>query len=291
MIKIENTSVYGFPEAIRGARNAFNSWDKSDSQYICVNGENVDYYYQIGQNDLKLLSSLAEADGDSHKKFLRDIEVYFDVTGPLYWWKEFDTYQIGKDEIPPDWRVRQSCSTMHKLTSKPFELSDFSSDYLLDTEKTATAVGVGVWVPTHMLNMIIDCLNVYREKYLETHDELYWWQIIYLLPESYMQRSTIKINYAALRKIYHDRKNHRLMEWHQFCDWIATLPCCDLIMGSKVYLWSDLGDVYELDHKPSQNTSIPTAYYWNTVKPNEVATDEETPSLTDVIEDVMKEEN
>lgn len=210
MIKLENTDVYGWDAAIRGARNPMNSWVKSDSDYR----PGVDYSCNIhlGPNDYKLLRSLANA-GPDHGKYLRMITVAVDITAPLYWWKEFDTYKVGT--------VANSCSTMHKIHAKPFTLEDFSHENM-----TCDAVCI--------LNLIIEHLNQRRSDYLESGRKIYWWDLIQLLPASYNQRRTVLLNYAVLRSMYHARKNHKLDEWHVFCDWIKILPYSELITGEDI---------------------------------------------------------
>ena len=202
MIKIENVDVYGWEAAIRGARNPMNSWDKSDTV-----GSWADNCAIIGPSDHRLLTSLANA-GPDHGKFLRMITVSLDITAPLYWWKEFDTYKVGT--------VANSCSTMHKIHAKEFTLDDFSHDHL-SNDKNA---GLGV------LLAVIDALNLNREIYLEANgkDKSFWWNMIQLLPSSYNQRRTVLLNYAVLRAMYHARKNHKLDEWHVLCDEIKALP-------------------------------------------------------------------
>lgn len=229
MIKIENVDVFGFDSAIRGMRNPMNSWDNSDSVYGTYWGD-IDGHkcfdndgFTLGNNDLKLMQSLVKA-GSDHSKFMRMINVTCDITAPLYWWKEFDTYKVGT--------VRNSCSTMHKIAEKKFTLDDFSHDRLLVVEK---------------LEAIIDWLNKYRDIYVnwdkhrsyvdsngvELTKKDIWWQMIQLLPSSYNQRATVQLNYAVLRNMYHSRKNHKLDEWRDFCKWIESLPyakeliCCE----------------------------------------------------------------
>ena len=215
MIKIENVDVFGWESAIRGMRNPMNSWEKSDSCFCydepCCEAACV---MHIGDNDLKLMRSLVKA-GSDHSKFMRMINVTCDITAPLYWWKEFDTYKVGT--------VRNSCSTMHKIAEKKFTLDDFSHDRLLVVEK---------------LEAIIDWLNKYRDIYVnwdkhrsyvdsngvELTKKDIWWQMIQLLPSSYNQRATVQLNYAVLRNMYHSRKNHKLDEWRDFCKWIESLP-------------------------------------------------------------------
>ena len=200
MIKIENVEVYGWEAALRGMRNPMNSWDKSDSW-------NLKSGFKMGERDHELAQKLADA-GAVHAKYRRMIVVSMDITAPLYWWKEFDTYKVGT--------VRNSCSTMHKVHAKEFEIDDFSHEHLRDPYLSG-------------LNDTIILLNLARDRYLEKGDKDYWWQIIQLLPSSYNQRATIQLNYEVLSHIYHDRKNHKLDEWRQFCDWIKTLPYSELI--------------------------------------------------------------
>lgn len=204
MIKIENTDVYGWEAAIRGARNPMNSWNQSDTSY--GTGEDIS---EIGPRDLRLLRNLANA-GPDHGKFLRMITVSLDITAPLYWWKEADTYKVGT--------VANSCSTMHKIHANPFSLEDFSHEQM-----TCDAVVV--------LNLVIDHLNQRRNDFLESGRKIYWWDMIQLLPSSYNQRRTVLLNYAVLRAMYHARRLHKLDEWRVFCAWIETLPYSELITG------------------------------------------------------------
>jgi hypothetical protein len=197
MIKIEKTEIYCFSTAISRMRNPLNSWDKSDSRF---NWE-VDKL-DIGKNDLALMKKLSQA-GSDHAKFLRMINVTCDITAPLYWWKEYDTYKVGT--------VANSCSTMHKIHAKEFELSDFSWEDL--TERSLI-----------ILEGVIDELNFNRDLYNATKDKKYWKQMIQLLPTSYEQKRTVQLNYQVLKNMYHSRKNHKLDEWHDFCAWIETLP-------------------------------------------------------------------
>lgn len=205
MIKIENPETYGWQAAIRGMRNPMNSWDKSDS-----------YQSTVGDNDLKLMTTLSAA-GNDHGKYLRMITVTADITAPLYWWKEYDTYKVGT--------VANSCSTMHKIHEKEFKLDDFSHEHLIVTSLNS-------------LKRTIEDLNSCREGYLneeikkdpEWRKEV-WWQMIQLLPTSYNQRRTVQFNYAVLKNIYHSRQNHKLDEWREFCQWIKTLPYSELITG------------------------------------------------------------
>lgn len=231
MIQIENTQVVGLEAAIRGMRNPMNSWEKSDSYFMCENGpceqcehENdgrCSYWgkeYTIGKNDLALMKKLVKA-GSDHSKFMRMINVTCDIVAPLYWWKEFDTYKVGT--------VRNSCSTMHKIADKAFTLDDFSHEHLIVASLNS-------------LKRTIDDLNSCRDGYLnedisknpEGKKEV-WWQMIQLLPSSYNQRATVQMNYAVLRNMYHARKNHKLDEWHDFCAWVESLPYSELITGIK----------------------------------------------------------
>lgn len=205
MIKIEKTDTYGWQAAIRGMRNPMNSWDKSDSGY-------GDIGYEIGEKDLKLMKTLGVA-GTDHGKYLRMITVTADITAPLYWWKEFDTYKVGT--------VANSCSTMHKITAKAFELDDFSHEHLIVASLNS-------------LKRTIDDLNACREGYFEKKDnpdwqKEIWWQMIQLLPSSYNQKRTVQLNYAVLKNMYHSRQNHKLDEWREFCKWVKTLPYSQLI--------------------------------------------------------------
>ena len=230
MIKIENIEVHGWEAAIRGMRNPMNSWDKSDTEYKLVHdskcSEDVErakmcggVLVNIGENDLKLMQTLIKA-GSDHSKFMRMITVTVDITAPLYWWKEFDTYKVGT--------VRNSCSTMHKVTDKEFTLDDFSCEHLVNMFDEALPYSYNAKFYCnyiHTLSIIIETLNGARINYLATKDKKYWWQIIQLLPSSYNQTATVQLNYAVLRNMYHSRKNHKLDEWSvDFCKWIETLP-------------------------------------------------------------------
>ena len=219
MLKIENFEVLGWEHAIRGMRNPMNSWEKSDSNFfddseghVCniCQGRGSMSLIEIGQNDYALMKNLRNA-GTDHRKFMRMITVYLDITAPLYWWKEFDTYKVGT--------VANSCSTMHKIHAKEFTLEDFSCEKLYD--------------PLGDLRPIVDRLNVYRERYLETKDKNDWWQMIQLLPTSYNQKRTVMLNYEVLANIYKSRRHHRLDEWHTLCDWISELPYSELITGEE----------------------------------------------------------
>lgn len=224
MIKIENVvapSTEQWEAIIRGCRNPMNSWSKSDSfypeeyRYGDLPSDAVD----IGDNDLNLMKRLCSA-GTDHRKFMRMITVYVDITAPLYWWKEFDTYKVGT--------VANSCSTMHKIADKKFERDDFSHEHL-----SCIDIDSGVGSPYRLLQQTIVMLNECRNLYLETKDKEYWWQMIQLLPSSYNQRRTVMLNYEVLINIYKSRRNHKLDEWVEFCGWIKTLPYSELITGEK----------------------------------------------------------
>ena len=256
MLKIENTEVFGWKAAIRGMRNPMNSWDRSDSGF-CKGGDNgigcsncvhqgcehsYDHSFQIGKEDYKLMKMLCNAGAD-HRKFMRMITVYVDLTGPLYWWKEFDTYKVGT--------VANSCSTMHKIAAKEFVLDDFSHEHLLDIGEIETdnkipskhiisSNGVG---PTQgfntssmgVLKIVIDTLNAYRDAYLwcnTDNKKEYWWQMIQLLPSSYNQRRTVMLSYETLANMYKSRRHHPQDEWHTFCDMVESLPYSELITGN-----------------------------------------------------------
>ena len=200
MIKIENIDVYGWEAAIRGARNPMNSWDRMDTCYN--NGE-----FEIGENDYKLLKNLTIA-GPEHRKWNRMVTVTMDITAPLYWWKEYDTYKVGT--------VANSCSTMHKIQAKEFTLDNFSHEHLLP-------------VVREHLEEDIEWLNHYRELYNKHKDKDFWWQMIQMLPTSYNQKRTVHLNYEVLGTIYHQRRHHKLDEWHVFCYMIKTLPYSEFI--------------------------------------------------------------
>ncbi len=216
MIKLENIEVVGFEHAIRGMRNPLNSWDKSDSGFGCgKNNKNMcetcksrykcdsfNYTFNIGGKDLNLAQKLTKA-GTDHRKFLRMISVYMNITAPLYWWKEYDTYKVGT--------VANSCSTMHKIADKEFTLDDFSIDKLNDVGITS-------------LKRTLQDLNHARRFFLSLKDKEHWWQIIQLLPSSYNQKRTVMLNYEVLLNMYHARKNHKLDEWCEFCKEIEKLP-------------------------------------------------------------------
>ena len=224
MIKITDTQVFGWEAAIRGMRNPMNSWEKSDSFWQCTDydslNENDIYEYEIGPNDHDLMMRLVMA-GDEHAKFMRMIHVSMDILAPLYWWKQADTYKVGF--------ITNSCSTMHCIHKREFSHDDFSCEQLLD-EPVIDRDGRLVSSQAS-LNLTIDILNAYRKSFIDTKDKRYWWQMIQLLPDSYNQLRTCDTNYATLRKMYHQRKGHKLDEWHEFCDWIRELPYSELITG------------------------------------------------------------
>lgn len=224
MIKIENVEVVGLDHAIRGMRNPKNSWEKMDSKFKCpyttkdIECTTCKENICVGPNDHKLMTALANG-GPVHAKYRRMIVVYLDITAPLYWWKEFDTYKVGT--------VANSCSTMHKIHDKEFTLDDFSCEHLYGHSDTRW----GEVIPLSNLETTILCLNQNRKKFIETKDKKYWWQMIQLLPSSYNQKRTIMLNYEVLVGIYKWRKNHKLDEWCEFCKWIESLPYSELITG------------------------------------------------------------
>ena len=246
MIKLENTEVVGWEHAIRGMRNPLNSWDKSDSEFIrdpdygCSGNcpcEDIDGRCDccfIGPNDLDLMTRLRNA-GTDHRKFMRMITVYLDITAPLYWWKEFDTYKVGT--------VANSCSTMHKIHEKEFTLDDFSCEHLFKEDDVGgmyySATAEEEFTSMDVLKVIIEALNTYRKTYIAVkadtvsdYDHMskeYWWQMIQLLPSSYNQKRTVMLNYEVLANIYKSRRNHKLDEWKDFCTWIEGLPYSELI--------------------------------------------------------------
>ena len=222
MLLVENIETYGFEAAIRGMRNPMNSWELSDSKWI----ETLDGpFYLIGPNDEKLMRRLAKA-GNDHRKYLRMITVTMDITAPLYWWKEFDQYKVGT--------VTNSTSTMHKIHAKEFTLDDFSYDRLIHDQTTYTWIQDDLGTKLYAssldgLKLIIGLLNANREAYLETKDKTYWWQMIQLLPSSYMQKRTVCLNFEALANMYHARKGHKLDEWEVFRTHIDTgIPYSDI---------------------------------------------------------------
>lgn len=257
MIKFENYEVLGWEHAIRGMRNPMNSWEKSDSicdincDECCLDKDDLEFHTDpsisvdvcsycqqgniIGPNDLDLMMRLRNA-GTDHRKFMRMITVYVDITAPLYWWKEFDTYKVGT--------VANSCSTMHKIAAKEFTIDDFSTEHLMsfdnsnyweeDDDNACFIDNDEVVVPLSLVqDYIIPMLNTAREKYLKTKDKKYWWQMIQLLPSSYNQRRTVMLNYEVLANVYKSRKTHKLDEWRDFCVWIKGLPYSELIIGEN----------------------------------------------------------
>ena len=251
MIKLENTEVVGWEAAIRGMRNPMNSWDKSDSGTCsklhwnvdcdCEDPENCSCLecddFIIGPNDHELMMKLRNA-GTDHRKFMRMIVVYLDITAPLYWWKEFDTYKVGT--------VANSCSTMHKIAGKEFTLDDFSHEHLIADEEHPiySAFNDERLDGGGLLGLTINFLNYWRNKYLEAKTKpmkeeskrvelmkQYWWQMIQMLPSSYNQKRTVMLNYEVIANIYKSRKNHKLDEWIDFCKWIEGLPYSELITG------------------------------------------------------------
>ena len=247
MLKIENFEVLGWEHTIRGMRNPMNSWEKSDSNFfddseghICniCQGRGSMSLVEIGPNDYTLMKNLRNA-GTDHRKFMRMITVYADITGPFYWWKEYSTYKVGT--------VANSCSTMHKIHAKAFVREDFSYEHLIANRELCWKEHMMSGPecndsPMDILDIVIDALNVYREKYLvalKTESETglsakdIWWQMIQLLPTSYNQKRTVMLNYEVLANIYKSRRNHKLDEWHTFCDWIEELPYSELITGKE----------------------------------------------------------
>ena len=230
MIKLKNTDVYGFEAAIRGMRNPWNSWDKSDSVYSdahnceeCAHKEDFSVCYPnhiyncfdiiIGENDLTLMKKLVSA-GTDHSKFMRMINVTVDITAPMFWWSEYDTYKVGT--------VRNSCSKMHTIHIKPFDIDDFTHE---GCDKIPAAIDTLMYV-------VGECEHL-RKLYNDTEQKKYWRAIIELLPESFNMRATVQLNYAVLRNMYHSRKNHRLDEWRDFCRWVESLPYSELITGGN----------------------------------------------------------
>ena len=242
MIQIENVEVMRWEHAIRGMRNPMNSWEKSDSG-ICKGGDNgigcencanqeycthaFNRSWQLGKADHDLMMRLA-AGGPTHAKYRRMIMVYVDITAPLYWWKEFDTYKVGT--------VANSCSTMHKIAAKEFTMDDFSHEHLFISRNVPNQFRT---TSKDWLLKTIQILNDWRKLYLKTKDKRYWWQMIQLLPSSYNQKRTVMLNYEVLAGIYPMRKNHKLDEWVEFCKWIETLPYSEIIIGERVKLYAD----------------------------------------------------
>lgn len=287
-IKIENTEVIGWEHAIRGMRNPKNSWDRSDTELCPIligytpYGDGC-YKGYLGENDLALMNKLA-AGGPVHAKYRRMIVVYVDITAPLYWWKEFDTYKVGT--------VANSCSTMHKIHDKQFTAEDFSYDHLMnDNDKDCPLLQDpndydNAFDPTNVFVLTINMLNACRKKYSDVDAKLHrtdldlsqekiieltkikkelWWQMIQLLPSSYNQKRTVMLNYEVLAGIYPMRKNHKLDEWHVFCDWIESLPYSELITG-KVHV--------EFEEVPNE---VPETAGKNSEEVAKTAGDEEVP--------------
>ena len=219
MIRVEHLEIWGLKHAIRGMRNPMNSWNKSDSHF--EHGE-----CEIGENDLRLMEKLVR-NGSSHRKFLRQIFVSVDIIAPLYWWREFDTYKVGT--------TANSCSTMHKIHAKEFSIDDFSTEHLIDDTDLVIADGIGETIVNpdgdivdmngkDLVELTIRLLNAYRERFIETGDKKYWWQLIQLLPDSYNQKRTVTMNYENLHNMCKQRRNHKLDEWRFFCEWAMSLP-------------------------------------------------------------------
>lgn len=252
-IKFEHTEVVGWEHAIRGMRNPMNSWERSDSEVSVCECEQWPHdikksFVCLGPNDHDLMMRLANG-GPVHAKYRRMITVYVDVTAPLYWWKEFDTYKVGT--------VANSCSTMHKIAAKEFTLDDFSCEHLIGleiedavpySEMYHDSMNEKYFAAGDILDLTINALNFYRAKYLETKTKpmkneaarkkllkKYWWQIIQLLPSSYNQKRTVMLNYEVLNNIYHSRKDHKLDEWRAFCKWIESLPYSEIITGLEYH--------------------------------------------------------
>lgn len=250
MIKIENVEICGWEPTIRGMRNPLNSWAKSDSKTKLESWHDTSGgSFEVGPNDKDLMERLAKG-GPAHAKYRRFITVYLDIVAPLYLWKEFETYKVGTDS--------NSCSTMHKIADKEFTLDDFSHEHLIQDRdmcfKDDLMAGPEcISTPHDILSIVVDSLNVYRNQYLiatkklkrtdlteaerkhtKSQQKLYWWQMIQLLPSSYNQRRTIKLNYETLYRIYHDRKGHKLDEWNEFCVWIESLPLSEVITGPSI---------------------------------------------------------
>ena len=213
MITLTETKVYGWEAALHGMRNPMNSWKMSDTVWAWK----IDGSPEIGKRDMDLMERLVKA-GSDHRKFLRFLTVTVNITAPLYWWKEFDTYKVGT--------VANSCSTMHKIHAKEFTLDDFSHEHLIDYDGESAG-----WL--YAMKALIQVLNIARDEFLETKDKTFWWQMIQLLPASYNQTRTVLLNYEVLRNMYHARKNHKLDEWHTFCSWVEDLPYADHLITEK----------------------------------------------------------
>ena len=230
MIKFENTEVIGWEHAIRGMRNPKNSWGKSDSGFCDTIGDKYENIikpenYRVGPNDYDLMTRLRNS-GTDHRKFMRMITVYVDITAPLYWWKEFDTYKVGT--------VANSCSTMHKIHEKEFYEEDFSFEKIMSGYENYYEGDDAMYTAYCSMQNVISALNRLRYMYNITKNKKYWDAIIQLLPSSYNQKRTVMMNYEVLANIYKSRKNHKLDEWHVFCDWIESLPYSELITGRLI---------------------------------------------------------
>ena len=224
MLKVENIEVYGWKQAIRGMRNPLNSWEQSDSYETVIEDpdtlETAPYSFVVGEKDLALMRKLA-AGGPSHAKFRRMVNIAMDITAPLYWWKEFDTYKVGT--------VANSCSTMHTIHKRPLDISDFSCEHLTPMSEMA-------------LRNLISVINYYREEFVESKDKASWWQMIQLLPSSFNQKRTVVLNYEVAAKIYDERVNHKQDEWRQLCAVFNDLPYSELITGPFYTPYNDLAD-------------------------------------------------
>lgn len=264
MIKIENFEVVGWEHAIRGMRNPKNSWARSDSTFKEVaktheldeNGNPQEMFVRfdalnLGPNDKTLAMTLRNA-GKDHRKLIRYLAVYVDITAPLYWWKEFKTYRHGRkfmddgDQFTYDDDVLEyhietnSCSTMHKIHEKEFTREDFSIEHLIYNGLTIDCYDDN---PDLLMHVTIKCLNNYRQKFLETKDKKYWWQMIQLLPSSYNQKRTVMLNYEVLANMYKSRRNHKLDEWREFCKWVEDLPYSELITGTSTCTVDEMSKV------------------------------------------------
>lgn len=275
MLKIENV-VTPSPEqwrsAIMGARNPMNSWDRSDSEFEehCLESwphNTVMTFENLGSNDHDLLMRLRNA-GTDHRKFMRMLPVHMDIIAPFYFWKEFSTYKVGT--------VANSCSTMHKIAAKDFTLEDFSCEHLIKVSDSEFKDEVFFEDSYHIrsrmiaingLELIIEMLNHYRKLYLETKDKKYWWQMVQLLPSSYNQRRTVMLNYEVLANIYKSRRNHKLDEWHTFCDWIEGLPYSEIITGmSESEKMLRIGEkIHEGFEKGLKNPDPAIVEKWNSI--------------------------
>lgn len=213
MITLNEAKVHGWEAALHGLRNPMNSWKMSDTVWAWK----IDGSPEIGKRDMDLMERLVKA-GSDHRKFLRFLTVTVNITAPLYWWKEFDTYKVGT--------VANSCSTMHKIHAKEFTLDDFSHEHLIDYDGESAG-----WL--YAMKALIQVLNIARDEFLKTKDKTFWWQMIQLLPASYNQTRTVLLNYEVLRNMYHARKNHKLDEWHTFCSWVEDLPYADHLITEK----------------------------------------------------------